>query len=297
MGDEGGFDPLVQALSGLSFLTARTEHGVPMNVRPAYNDAGVGMLSALGVVAALRHRDLTGEGQRVETHLLSTALAFALPTIHRFEDVDPPEFERFEAHLAELQSKGATFEEQRALYDDTVLTGRHLLRLYFRNWETKDGLVASAPLSTSLQVKFHAATGLPHPKEKGWTVGSKEWDELVEAAERLFRTETTDTWLTVLRAAGVPCAPYNLPVDVFRDPQIEANGFLIELEHPLLGRYQMPAPPLRMSRTPTRAQGPSPLLGADTDQILDEVGLPAELIAQLRESGLLGGSPKEAGSA
>ena len=162
--DEGAFDPLVQAISGLSFLTARTEGGVPMNVRPAYNDAGVGMLSALGVVAALRHRDLTGEGQRVETHLLSTALAYTLPTIHRFEDIDPPEFEAFQEKLDELRAAGASFEEQRALYDDTVLTGRHLLRLYFRNWQTADGLVAAAPLSAPLQDKFHAATGLPHPR-------------------------------------------------------------------------------------------------------------------------------------
>jgi formyl-CoA transferase len=289
--DDGGFDPLVQAMSGLSFLTARTEHGVPMNVRPAYNDAGVGMLSALGVVAALRHRDRTGEGQRVETHLLSTALAFTLPTVHRFEDVDPPEFEAFQTELAGLRAAGASFEEQRALYDDTVLTGRHLLRMYFRNWQTADGLVASAPLSGPLQDKFHAATGLPHPRREGWRVGSAEWDRLVERAEALFRTETSDTWLVRLRAAGVPCAPYNTPVDVFDDPQIRANDFLVELDHPRLGRYRMPAPPLRMSRTPTRAQGPSPLLGVDTDAILDEVGLAPEVLARLRAAGVVGGPP------
>ena len=289
--DEGAFDPLVQAMSGLSFLTARTEGGVPMNVRPAYNDAGVGMLSALGVVAALRHRDLTGEGQRVETHLLSTALAYTLPTIHRFEDIDPPEFEAFQVKLDQLRAAGATFEEQRALYDDTVLTGRHLLRMYFRNWQTADGLVAAAPLSAPLQDKFHTATGLPHPRRNHWKVGSPEWDRLVEEAEALFRTETSETWLARLRKAGVPCAPYNTPVTVFDDPQIRANDFLVELDHPRLGRYTMSAPPLRMSRTPTRAQGPSPLLGAHTDEILDEVGLPADVVADLRASGVVGGPP------
>ena len=291
LADEGGFDPLVQAMSGLSFLTARTEHGVPMNVRPAYNDAGVGMLSALGVVAALRHRDLTGAGQRVETHLLSTALAFTLPTIHRFEDVDPPQFAAFSEKLAALQKAGASFEEQRALYDDTMLGGRHLLRMYFRNWQTADGMVASAPLSAPLQDKFHAATGLPHPRREGWRVGSPEWDRLVARAEALFRTETCDTWLSRLRAVGVPCAPYNTPISVFDDPQIAANGFLVELDHPTLGRYVMPAPPVRMSRTPTRAQGPSPLLGADTDEIFEEVGLSPAVLAKLRDAGVVGGPP------
>jgi crotonobetainyl-CoA:carnitine CoA-transferase CaiB-like acyl-CoA transferase len=291
MGDEGAFDPLVQAISGLSFLTARTEGGVPMNVRPAYNDAGVGMLSALGVVAALRHRDLTGEGQRVETHLLSTALAYTLPTIHRFEDVDPPHFEAFREKLSELRAAGASFEEQRALYDDTVLMGRHLLRLYFRNWETADGLVAAAPLSPPLQDKFHAVTGLPHPRPRGWPPGSAQWNALVEEAEALFRTETSETWLARLRAARVPCAPYNTPVDVFDDPQIRANDFLVELDHPTLGRYTMSAPPLRFSRTPTRAQGPSPLLGADTDETLAEVGLPAELVDQLKAARVVAGPP------
>jgi crotonobetainyl-CoA:carnitine CoA-transferase CaiB-like acyl-CoA transferase len=288
MGDDGGFDPLAQALSGLSFLTARAEHGVPMNVRPAYNDAGVGMVSALGVVAALRHRDLTGEGQRVETHLLSTALTFTQAIIHNFAEVDPPRFSAFDEELAALRASGADFEAQRLLYDDTVLSGRHLLRMYFRNWETSDGLVAAAPLSPPLQGKFHAATGLPDPRREGWAAGSADWDALVEKAEALFRTETTATWLVRLRAAGVPCAPYNLPNDVFEDPQIRANGFLVDLDHPLLGRYTTTAPPIRMSRTPTRAQGPSPVLGADTDDVLRTVGMPDDLLEELLASGAVG---------
>jgi formyl-CoA transferase/CoA:oxalate CoA-transferase len=259
-----------------------------MNVRPAYNDAGVGMVSALGVVAALRHRDLTGEGQRVETHLLSTALSYTQPTIHNFEDVDPPRFAAFDEQLAALRASGADFEAQRGLYDDTVLIGRHVLRMYFRHWETKDGMVAAAPLSAALQDKFHAATGLPDPRVAGWKAGSPEWDALVDEAEALFRTETTATWLARLRAGGVPCAPYNLPNDVFRDPQIAANGFLVELDHPLLGRYTTTAPPIRMSRTPTHAQGPSPVLGADTEEMLGAAGLPADLLDQLRTSGAIG---------
>jgi crotonobetainyl-CoA:carnitine CoA-transferase CaiB-like acyl-CoA transferase len=152
-----------------------------------------------------------------------------------------------------------------------------------------DGLLTAAPLSSALQDKFHDVTGLPHPRLTGCKAGTSEWDELVDAAEALFLSETTETWLTRLRKAGVPCAPYNFPNDVFRDPQIEANGFLVELEHPLLGRYVTSGPPIRMSLTPTRAQGPSPLLGADNDEILREIGLPAELIDQLRSSGLLSG--------
>lgn len=288
MGEDGGFDPLAQALSGLSFLTARAEHGVPMNVRPAYNDAGVGMVSALGVVAALRHRDLTGEGQRVETHLLSTALTFTQAIIHNFADVDPPRFSAYDEQVAELRAQGADFETQRQLYDDTVLSGRHLLRMYFRNWETADGLVAAAPLSGPLQDKFHAATGLPDPRKEGWTAGSPEWDALVEQSEKLFRTETSATWLARLRAKGVPCAPYNSPTDVFTDPQIRANGFLVELDHPLLGRYTTTAPPVRLSATPTAARGPSPVLGADTDELLTAAGLPDDLLAELHRSGAVG---------
>ena len=93
------------------------------------------------------------------------------------------------------------------------------------------------------------------------------------------------------RAVGVPCAPYNTPISVFDDPQIAANGFLVELDHPTLGRYVMPAPPVRMSRTPTRAQGPSPLLGADTEEIFEEVGLPPAVVARLRRAGVVGGPP------
>ena len=243
MGDDGGFDPLVQALSGLSFLTARSEQGVPMGVRPAYNDAGVGMVSALGVVAALRHRDLTGEGQRVETHLLSTALTFTQAIIHRFDDVDATRFEVFDEQLAELRAQGASFEEQRALYDDTVLSGRHLLRLYFRNWQTKDGLVATAPLDRAAagQVPRHHRAAPSPQGGLGRRLGGvgPAWSS---RRRRCSDAETSAAWLARLRAAGVPSAPYNTPTDVFHDPQIAANEFLVELDHPILGRHTTTRP-------------------------------------------------------
>ena len=110
---------------------------------------------------------------------------------------------------------------------------------------------------------------------------------MVDKAEKLFRSETTATWLERLRATGVPCAPYNLPNDVFEDPQIRANGFLVELDHPLLGRYTTTAPPIRMSRTPTRAQGPSPVLGADTEEMLRAAGVPDDLLDRLRAAGAI----------
>jgi crotonobetainyl-CoA:carnitine CoA-transferase CaiB-like acyl-CoA transferase len=72
MGGGPGYDVIVQGMSGVGAIAGRPVNGVPANIRPAFNDMGTGIMSALAVVAALRHRDLTGEGQRVETSLLST---------------------------------------------------------------------------------------------------------------------------------------------------------------------------------------------------------------------------------
>jgi len=117
------------------------------------------------------------------------------------------------------------------------------------------------------------------------------WDALtafVRAAEDLLATKTTGQWLAAFRAGGVPCGPFNFPNEVFDDPQVAANGYLVELDHPILGPYKTFAPPIRMDRTPTAIHASSPLLDADTDAVLAEAGLSAEDIGRMRSTGVVG---------
>mgnify|MGYP001423333931 FL=1 len=115
LGGDPGYDVVVQGISGTAVLTARERDGVPLNIRPAFNDMGTGAFSALGVVAALRHRDQTGEGQRIETSLLGTSMALGHQLLSWFGATDAQKGGPYQEEMAAARAAGAGFEEQRAV--------------------------------------------------------------------------------------------------------------------------------------------------------------------------------------
>ena len=293
-GGEPGYDVIVQAMSGTSVLTARERDGVPINIRPAFNDMGTGAFSALGIVAALRHRDLTGEGQRVETSLLGTAMALGNQLLSWFGVTDPPVEEAYRAAIADARAEGADFESQRAIWERHYTRGG-FANIYFRHYRTKDGFVSVGCLSPQLNHRFRVVTGINDPRtEPGFELGTPENMErlrqLVHECEELFASRTSQEWLAALRAGGVPCGPFNFPPDVFRDPQLLDNEFVVEVEHPLFGAYKTFGPPVRMDATPTRITAPPPTLDEHTDEVLAELGFDGEEIAALRAAGVAGAS-------
>ncbi len=293
-GGDPGYDVVVQGMSGGAVITARERDGVPMNVRPAYNDMGTGCLSALAVVAALRHRELTGAGQRVETSLLSTAVSFAHQLVSWFAATDPPVEEAFNEEVAAARANGAGFEEQRGIWERHFMRGGYA-NIYFRHYRVRDGFISLGCLSPALNARFRAVTGLNDPRrDPDFDIGTPAaYDQLtilVRQAEDLFASKTRAEWLALLRAGGVPCGPLNFPPDVFHDPQLLANEYVIEIDHPVLGPYRTFGPPIRMDATPTRVQSPPPLLDEHTDVILAELGFDEAARARLREAKVTGKS-------
>ncbi len=295
MGGGPGYDVIVQGISGTAAITARTRGDAPVSIRPAFSDMGTGYLSALGVVAALRHRDLTGEGQRVETSLLATALASANQLVSWFDATDPPRKEAFNAEVAEARAWGSGFEDQREIWEKHFLRGG-FANIYFRHYRTRDGFISVGCLSPALNARFRKVTGLEDPRlEPGFDLGTapamKRLHDLVAEAEALLATGTTAEWMERFRAGGVPCGKLNFPPDVFDDPQILANEYVVEVEHPVIGGYRTFAPPIRMDATPTRIQGPPPSLDEHTDEVLSELGFNAGEIERFRACGVAGGHP------
>jgi len=291
-GGEPGYDVIVQGISGTSVLTARERNGVPMNIRPAFNDMGTGAFSALGVVAALRHRDLTGEGQRVETSLLGTAMALGNQLLSWFGVTDPPIEENYRAAIAESRANGEDFESQRAIWERHYTRGG-FANIYFRHYRTADGFISIGCLSPQLNARFRSVTGVKDPRsEPGFELGTEEATRrltaLVSEVEALFASKTSKEWLATLRAGKVPCGPLNFPPDVFDDPQLLENEYIVEIEHPLFGPYKSFGPVVKMDRTPTRVTAPPPQLDEHTDEVLAEVGFTATEIAGLRASGVAG---------
>lgn len=282
--DQGGYDVLVQALSGMGFTMNRSENGVPLATRPAVNDCGTGIAGALGVVAALRHRDQTGEGQRVDVSLLATALNLSMPTAAQFTGEHAPGYyTEGEQQLRDRRDNGADFDDLRDDYETNTMTGQRNFRLYFRHYGTADGLITVAGLSRGLRAKFHEATGITRPAG-GLTLASPEFQAILAEAEALFASNTTAHWLSVLREHGYPCGRYNLPFEGLNDPQVRANWFVNDLEHPVIGNYTVPGMPMQFSATPVDIAAPSPRFAVHTTDVLREIGLPNDEIERLIQS-------------
>ena len=197
----GGYDALVQGRSGVGYIMNRSGKTAPLPTRPAVNDFGSGFSAAFAVMAGLRHRDQTGEGQRIDTSLLGTAMSLGTPLLGIFEG-DGDRLAELDADMAMMRQAGADFDDERALYESRVQAGGGAFQLYFRHYRTSDGLISLAGLSPGLFAKFHAVTGIERPD--GGDVTDPAFLAIVAAAEAVFAERTTDEWLTALRSAGLP---------------------------------------------------------------------------------------------
>ena len=111
-------------------------------------------------------------------------------------------------------------------------------------------------------------------------------EEIMAKAENLFSERTTEDWLAILGAAGVPAGPLRFTEELLSDEQVLANDMVVELEHQLAGKLRMAGPPVKMGGTPLLAKMPSPALGQHTDEVLGELGYSPREIQSLRDIGV-----------
>ena len=114
-----------------------------------------------------------------------------------------------------------------------------------------------------------------------------EFLAVVDAMEAFFAARTTGELLERLEDHGYPCGPYNSPHEAAFDEQVRANDFVVELEHPTVGRYATSGMPIRMERSRAEVRGPSPRLGEHTRQVMVELGLDDATIAGLEAAGVI----------
>ena len=144
-----------------------------------------------------------------------------------------------------------------------------------------------AGLSPGLIAKWHEVTGLPSVPADA-RAADPEFAAVVRAAEELFASRTTGEWLEVLGAVGYPCTRYNNPFQAVGDPQVRANAYTVDLDHPQFGRYTTAGMPIDVSSGTPGVTGRSPMLGEHTAEALAEMGLDDATVAALARAGVFG---------
>jgi formyl-CoA transferase len=288
----GGYDIVVQALTGLMAGESKMQGEVPTYVYPAIADYATGIQMANSICAALYAREKTGKGQRIDCTLMGTAIAMQTSQFTFIDawdqEIIPPMLEGL--HEARLEKK--TFLEQVEVHQK--YRPKAPGNIYYRVYQTSDGFIALGALSHALRLKVIAATGIHDPRfreDGSFEVSPAGWEvdgpRLVAEAEALFLTKTTEEWGAILEEHGVPSGPLHFVEELFEHPQTLENGLVAEVDHGLLGHMKMVGPAFQMSETPLGVQGPSPVLGGDTEVVLTAAGYSEADITALRDSGVI----------
>ena len=291
LADRPGYDIVVQAFSGMMSSVGKvTDAGAPQ-VGPAYADTTTGYAICSGVLAALFHRERTGEGQKVETSLLINALTTHMSAFHSVPVADQIQRDSFLQMLSESRDTGIPYLDVLRKRDELLKTAAQG-NVYYRVFETADGAIAIGALSASLREKVRTTVGFEHNRDEDGYDPQNQAQLAIDASviahvEGIFAGRNTDEWERILTAGGVPCAPVKFVQELLEDEQVISNNYVIELEHALAGPIKMQAPPWKMSKTPPAPRGASPTLGRHTDELLAEVGYSESEIADLRQNGAI----------
>jgi crotonobetainyl-CoA:carnitine CoA-transferase CaiB-like acyl-CoA transferase len=258
--DRPGYDFVVQAESGLMAITGERD-GQPMKVGVALVDVLAGTTAAVGVLAALRKRDATGVGDRLEVPLLDAALA----------------------GLVNVASNALITNEEPARYGNA-----HSSIVPYETFSTADGLIAVAAANDGLFARL--CTVLERQDlandPRFWTNPERvrNREVLVPLLNECFARRRSGEWLPALEAAGVPAGKVRGVLDAIRQTGTTGRPATTTVEHPRAGRLDLIDSPIRLA-SGLRPAEPPPLLGEHTVPVLEELGYTAAEIAELKKRG------------
>ncbi len=244
-----GYDAMVQARGGLMSITGERDGlpgAGPQKVGVAVADLMAGMYAVSAILAALHHREKSGEGQQIDLGLLDTQVAW----------------------LAN-QNMNYLIGGEAPVRQGTA----HPNIVPYQAPPTGDGFLMLAVGNDRQFAACCKVLGQPELARDPRFVTNRQRvkyrEQLILLLEALFRQKTTTEWRTLLAAEQVPCGPINNIDEVFSDPQVLSRGMRLDLPHPVAGHVPQVANPVKFSRTPVEYQGAPPLLGADTETVLN----------------------------
>jgi len=263
-----GYDFMIQGMGGMMSVTGEpdgTPGGGPQRAGVPVADIITGMYATIAISAAIAHRAESGIGQHLDLALLDSQIALlAYQNTNYFATGKPPK------RIGNL----------------------HPNIVPYQPFKTSDGDVILACGNDNLFRKFCEAAGCAELADDARFAGNgkrvENRAELTRLLQAVFVRRSTREWVETLEAAGVPNGPINDVAQVFEEPQVQARGIRVELDHPVAGKLPTVASPMRFSATPVEYKLAPPVLGQHTEEILRGLlQLDGAAIARLRAEGTI----------
>jgi crotonobetainyl-CoA:carnitine CoA-transferase CaiB-like acyl-CoA transferase len=254
--ERAGYDYAIQAMGGLMSITGERDDlgGGPQKVGVAVADLFTGMYATVGILAALRHAERTGEGQYVDMALLDAQVAMLanLGAHHLVAGTVPGRAGNAHQNIVPYQ-----------VFEVAPAADGH-----------KDHMILAVGNDTQY-AKFCEAVGRPDlasdPRFARNQDRVRNRAVLVPMLEQIMKSRPKAQWLALLEQVKVPCGPINNLDEVFVDPQVNERGMVTQWQHALQPALRLVSSPLKLSATPVRTQRPPPLLGQHTEEVLREL--------------------------
>ena len=263
-----GYDFILQGMGGFMSITGEADHlpgGGPQKAGVAIVDLFTGMYASSAILAAVIHRDRSGEGQYIDMALLDTQVAMLanISSNYLCSGVSPHRWGNAHPNVVPYQ----TFQTSDSWI--IVAVGNDSQFRNFVKAGNREALADDPRFATNPARIEHRAALIPLLAE-------------------MVKEKTKAQWITLLEAAGVPCGPINNLQEVFENEQVIARGIEMHVPHPTAVTMKLVASPMRLSKTPVEVRMPPPLLGQHTDEVLrDELGMSASQINELHQRGIV----------
>jgi len=268
--ERAGYDLMIQAMSGMMSITGRPDGepgGGPLRVGVALTDIFTGVYASTAILAALRVREQTGQGQHIDMALLDVGMAILANQASAFLNTGTPP-----------QRQGNT----------------HPSLAPYQDFPTQDGAMLLAIGNNGQFARFCEAAGRPEwasdERFATNTLRVRHREVLIPVMETLTRTRTTAEWIALLEDKAVPCGPINDIAQAFDDAQVKARNLAVTLPREAgdgIAAITGVASPLRLTATPPVLRRAPPALGQHTAEVLAELGLKPEEVAALRAGGVV----------